>query len=225
MKTIAERYVPDAYRDWGVEIHAFETQAASTVKDDNDSNNNVLRLKHLRVLPSVGCEADAVSTEESLLEIDLSNPAEIRCFEDSSYVSKDTFCMYHPDGKRRVRICSEKYRTISVVIEEWEAVWNDAHVLPGCSGAPVAFGKEAVSEEKAGSWKTRSQNGIAEVVAVHKKFALPRGISVEIDDDDRILRTVWAYNEADSERVVLERSLDADGNLNGATWRIEMLAE
>jgi len=191
-KTIPERYVPDAYRDWGVEIHAFETVAASKVRDDD-----VLRLKHLRVLPSVGCEADAVSTEEILHEINLSTPSEARFFQgDSSYVSKDSFCMYHPDGKNRVRISAEKYRTIGVVVEEWEAVWNDAQVLPGCSGAPVAF----------------------------KKFELPRGISVEIDEDDRILKTSWAFNEDQSERIVLERSLDEDGDLNGASWRIETLA-
>lgn len=218
MKTIAERYVPDAYRDWGVEIHAFETAAASRV------HNDTLRLKHLRVLPSVGCEADAVSTEESLHETKL--PGEARCFEDSSYVTKDTLCMYHPAKKKRIRISAEKYRTISVVIEEWEAVWNDAQVLPGCSGAPGAFGKEAVGDGKDGeAWKTIRQDGtVAGESAVHKKFQLPRGISVEIDEDDRILRTAWAYDEAESERLVLERSLDEDGNVNGAAWRIESLA-
>lgn len=220
-KTIPERYVPDAYRDWGVEIHAFETVAASKVRDDD-----VLRLKHLRVLPSVGCEADAVSTEEILHEINLSTPSEARFFQgDSSYVSKDSFCMYHPDGKNRVRISAEKYRTIGVVVEEWEAVWNDAQVLPGCSGAPVAFGKEPIGEPKDnGTWEIKNQVGSVEQLKIRKKFELPRGISVEIDEDDRILKTSWAFNEDQSERIVLERSLDEDGDLNGASWRIETLA-
>lgn len=71
---IEERYVPDEFRAWGVDIKGFEVVSSSRVEqvpvdDSVDRSSHLVQqlyIKRTRALPSVGCEADAVASEVHL---------------------------------------------------------------------------------------------------------------------------------------------------------------
>jgi hypothetical protein len=55
---LPEYYVPAAFRDWGVELHDWQTHV-STLADASG-----VKLVVKRLMPTVGCEADAVAFVE-----------------------------------------------------------------------------------------------------------------------------------------------------------------
>ncbi|GBF98323.1 hypothetical protein Rsub_10986 [Raphidocelis subcapitata] len=57
---LPERFVPDAYREWGVELFDWQTQCSATT----GAGGNELRSTLRRLMPTVGCEADAVAFTE-----------------------------------------------------------------------------------------------------------------------------------------------------------------
>jgi hypothetical protein len=58
---LPEHYVPQAYRDWAVELFDWQTQCSSLATD------TVFQVTSRKLMPTVGCEADAVAfTEEGV---------------------------------------------------------------------------------------------------------------------------------------------------------------
>ncbi|KAF6253932.1 hypothetical protein COO60DRAFT_1666870 [Scenedesmus sp. NREL 46B-D3] len=61
---LPEHYVPGAFREWGVELWDWQSQCSSTTAVDTGGNRK-LRSMVRRLMPTVGCEADAIAfTEE-----------------------------------------------------------------------------------------------------------------------------------------------------------------
>lgn len=59
-KQLPEYYVPEAYREWGVELFDWQSQCSMLASD------GTLKYCVRRLMPTVGCEADAIAfTEES----------------------------------------------------------------------------------------------------------------------------------------------------------------
>lgn len=59
---LPEHYVPSAFREWGVELWDWQSQCSSTVSTDGSKQ---LKSTVRRLMPTVGCEADAIAfTEE-----------------------------------------------------------------------------------------------------------------------------------------------------------------
>lgn len=61
-KELPESAVPQAMKDWGVELRAWQTQSPTIARQDLS-----LYSKTIRLLPTVGCEADA-ATQDSIEE-------------------------------------------------------------------------------------------------------------------------------------------------------------
>jgi hypothetical protein len=81
---VEERYVPDEFRNWGVEVHGFEEVCSTQVVGsdgkaggDGDGAGAHLYLKRTRALPSVGCEADAVASECKVERLTATNTGEV----------------------------------------------------------------------------------------------------------------------------------------------------
>ena len=193
-ENIHERYVPDAYRDWGVEISHFETVAST----------NANRLRHIRALPSVGCEADAVATEDSLTEDVL------EVWKDGSFVSSRTICVAHPNDEVRERVrveCASTSRTLSVTVERWESVYCDGAVLPGCGGALESFSHEKRIDANtlAGRWKLHNGDLVTRD-EVSPCIMLPRGITVDAICIEgvgwRLRQVAWLPLDSDVRNVV-----------------------
>lgn len=62
VQLLPEHYVPQAFRDWGVELKDWQSQCSATTSSNPKQLVSVLR----RLMPTVGCEADAIAfTEEA----------------------------------------------------------------------------------------------------------------------------------------------------------------
>jgi hypothetical protein len=62
VQLLPEHYVPQAFRDWGVELKDWQSQCSATTSSTPKRLVSLLR----RLMPTVGCEADAIAfTEEA----------------------------------------------------------------------------------------------------------------------------------------------------------------
>ncbi len=218
-ETIHERYVPDAYREWGVAIDHFET--VCSVRAGN------FQLRRLRALPSVGCEADAVAVEEGPVVRGVD-----AAWGDGSFVAGRMVCVAGPGGvRRRVRAeCAPASRTVSVTREGWEGPYCDAAVLPGCGGALESFAREPRDATMLdGAWRVRDDGGAARVVrreGLGPRLALPRGVTVEPVCLDgvgwRIRELGWL---CEGVRTVVSCEYNASGEVVASQWRTEERVE
>lgn len=237
-----ERYVPDDFRQWGVEIKGFEIVHSATVVD------GTLRLKRVRALPSVGCEADAVATEERVTET-----AGVVGFDSGSFALETSdglwiLCIAHPHNNReRVRVEIPKMARqrragpVSVTLERWDAPYCDAALLPGCGGAAVSFADEEAldPQELWGKWEVRSvsmekhemQWRRVENVSVIRRsiedavnavpIAMPHGISLSFTSDS--VEAAWLADKG--VRASMCRECGEDGTLRRVVWSVERVVK
>ncbi|GFR51305.1 hypothetical protein Agub_g13669 [Astrephomene gubernaculifera] len=67
---LPERFVPSAYKEWGVELFDWQSQCSSViVASGNDGSQLDLRNLLKRLMPRVGCEADAVAFVEEAADV------------------------------------------------------------------------------------------------------------------------------------------------------------
>lgn len=164
---VPERYVPDEYRQWGVEIKGFECLTSTQLLRGS------LRTKRTRVLPSVGCEADAVVPEVAERVIDPVAAPAAAAFDCGSYAAGPvnlaaderawSLCLAEPGeaGCRRTRVrvdagdVLEGFGALEVHVETWEGPFVDGAVLPGCGGEHASFadGERLGADALVGKWK------------------------------------------------------------------------
>lgn len=65
---VPDRFVPDAFREWQVEVYGFEENYSEAVGD------YLLHAKRQRIEVKAGCEEDAVSAESEEYAVDLAEP-------------------------------------------------------------------------------------------------------------------------------------------------------
>lgn len=124
---LPELVVPDAYREWEVKVHDWQTQCPTLASQEHVS----LTYKLIRLLPTVGCEADAATRytidERTVFTNQESSACSCFAYQSSSgcyaavWPVKGRFdesasgnfrrmlelehCLIHPDdGKSRVRV-------------------------------------------------------------------------------------------------------------------------
>lgn len=56
-------YVPQAFREWEITLYDWQTQTSSIVKDAS------LKVSVKKLMPTVGCEADAVAFNEDAADV------------------------------------------------------------------------------------------------------------------------------------------------------------
>lgn len=167
---LEERYVPDEFAAWGVEIKGFEIVTSSIC--ELEGSERALFVKRTRALPSVGCEADAVTPEvrtETVCAVGEDSVA--GGFSCGSYsVGPTSFsqevgarwsaCLANPDDRRRVRVefglVNEPRGAVTVFVEEHDGDYCEGQILPGCGGKNRSFADDAAikaGEELAGEWR------------------------------------------------------------------------
>jgi len=171
--------VPDAFREWGVEIYDWQSQCPTLTHPTEGQ----LWYKIQRLLPTVGCEADA-ATIHSVEECDAQIHASALAYhEGGSYtgvwrgkrVVKEKKgsgpgkvilregdelgveqCLVH--NRSRVRVFQElnARRRILVSREIWEGPFRNGESLGGCAISSSAFATQAclLASEISGSWET-----------------------------------------------------------------------
>ncbi|EYU40483.1 hypothetical protein MIMGU_mgv1a008050mg [Erythranthe guttata] len=160
---LPEMVVPEAYREWEVKVFDWQTQCP-TLADQNQSS---LIYKTIKLLPTVGCEADAATRynihERSVSVTQPHNSAfayqSTGCYValwpssiatnklNNSKSIEVEHCLINPSDKEsRVRIIqvleqsSEmKMKSISVFVEQWYGPFRNGDQLGGCAIRDSAF--------------------------------------------------------------------------------------
>lgn len=167
---LPEYYVPEAYRDWGVKLYDWQTQCSMRTTDTGG-----LQYKLRRLMPTVGCEADAIAFNE---EADVVFPSRSAAFSDTgSYCfapidinsaslqkANIEYCFALPTNKR-VRVVQTLRRmgsqqrwqvsTIEVHHERYEGEYTGRRELAGCGGGMDPFATESPKldcSELEGNW-------------------------------------------------------------------------
>lgn len=154
---LPESVVPEAYREWEVKVFDWQTQCP-TLADPSPSPS--LTYRSIKLLPTVGCEADA-ATIYGIDERSISAPRDsaFAYLSTGSYVAEWRIdsagrslelehCLIDPANKEsRVRIIqvlelleSElKLKGIKVFVEQWYGPFRNGDQLGGCSIRDSAF--------------------------------------------------------------------------------------
>lgn len=156
---LPENVVPEAYREWEVKVFDWQTQCPTLAEPEDQ--DRVLIYKSIKLLPTVGCEADA-ATRYSIDERtagggEENNKVSAFAYQASgSYVAvwpieeQGTFkqlelesCLVNPqDRESRVRIIqfvrvdSEKkmvLQKVQVFREQWYGPFRNGEQLGGCA--------------------------------------------------------------------------------------------
>eukprot|EP01025_Chloroclados_australasicus_P038888 TRINITY_DN4014_c1_g2_i2.p3 TRINITY_DN4014_c1_g2~~TRINITY_DN4014_c1_g2_i2.p3 ORF type:complete len:371 (+),score=46.07 TRINITY_DN4014_c1_g2_i2:68-1114(+) len=175
---IPSRFVPEAFAEWGQILYDWQTQCSMIAQED------CLKFTLRKLLPTVGCEADAVAfVEEEKHILRASKSGEDKTVlrnggfaSGPPSISPDTpkfqiqQCLVTGD-KKRVRFfhnftrrdASTQWRLINIEIlkEEFEQPYHGKMELGGCGGGlPKYSDKERLKKEQLmqGEWK-KSRDG------------------------------------------------------------------
>lgn len=161
---LPESVVPEAYREWDVKVYDWQTQCPTLA----DPQNLVLSYRSIKLLPTVGCEADAAtiySTDEKNVRTTGSNVLAFAyqntgCYvalwpvkENGAYkVLELEHCLIDPrDKESRVRVIQIlhledmklKLQRIRVFCEQWYGPFRNGDQLGGCAIRDSAFASTA----------------------------------------------------------------------------------
>ncbi|KAL2469231.1 hypothetical protein Fot_50807 [Forsythia ovata] len=158
---LPESVVPEAYREWEVKVFDWQTQCPTLAQPHEVS----LMYRTIKLLPTVGCEADA-ATRYSIHERNVTNneqsPALAFAYQSSGcYVAvwpvadqgaykvlELEHCLMNPlDKESRVRIIQVirfedsklELHNIKVFVEQWYGPFRNGDQLGGCSLRDSAF--------------------------------------------------------------------------------------
>jgi len=168
---LPEYYVPQAYRDWGVELYDWTSQCSMLA--DVTGLQYTLR----RLMPTVGCEADAVAFTEDLQAMFTPGGAAITAEgaystgPSANLSSKEVFkaqsehCFPLETPDQRIRIVHNfkrmgiegvwKVFSVEVHSERLDGPFNGRRELTGCGGGMDPFSQTPVVETETlkGMWK------------------------------------------------------------------------
>ncbi|KAH7664557.1 hypothetical protein IHE45_14G127200 [Dioscorea alata] len=173
---LPENVVPEAYREWGVEVFDWQTQCPTLASESGDRS---FFYKLIRLLPTVGCEADAAtrhSVEERVVG-NLENGALAFGYDSSGcYVAvwpraagvlELEHCLVAPGNREeRVRVVQlvkveakeMRLAGIKVFSEQWYGPFRNGEQLGGCAIRESGFAatKKVEVSEVVGEWQSTS---------------------------------------------------------------------
>ncbi|EME32200.1 uncharacterized protein Gasu_06120 [Galdieria sulphuraria] len=147
---VPEKWVPDAFIDWGVIVNGLEHMTSAVLDGD------LLRIKETLILPKVGCEEDSVAVDISEYQIPYKSVAFVP-FPGGSFSYGPTSLQgdgsrldilthmafsHSTESERWTRLgvtVSFETKRIHLVKEEWNSEYNGGQSLIGCGGNIEAF--------------------------------------------------------------------------------------
>lgn len=151
---LPESVVPEAYREWEIKVLDWQTQCPTLAQPEE----NFMFYKTIKLLPTVGCEADA-ATQYSIDERKIGGEAsEVSAFayqssgcyaavwpvgDNGTYKLLELeYCLINPrDQESRVRIIQVVHeenkkmvlKNIRVFCEQWYGPFRNGEQLGGCA--------------------------------------------------------------------------------------------
>ncbi|CAL4928821.1 unnamed protein product [Urochloa decumbens] len=172
---LPENVVPEAYREWGVRVFDWQTQCPTLA---DPATPCALHYRLVRLLPTVGCEADAATVHTSHRRHASSASAfayaAAAAGGGASYVAawprgpapvlEVEHCVARPGGAEvaRVRVVQTvalgkepRLRGIKVFSEQWYGPFRNGEQLGGCAVREAAFaaGEKLDVNEVIGEWE------------------------------------------------------------------------
>lgn len=164
-RELPEYYVPQAYRDWDVQLYDWQCQCSMTCDDQG------LSCVTRKLMPTVGCEADAIAfTEEARRDVGLQHrnsifeerglaarsPGDIIA-DEKAFDCKAEHILTIGDGKRvrMVHLLKRmgperewKVQGVEVYVEKRDGPYTGRRELAGCGGGMDPFAKsDALSSD------------------------------------------------------------------------------
>lgn len=201
---LPESVVPEAYREWEVKVFDWQTQCPTLARPTHFE----LFYKVIRLLPTVGCEADA-ATRYSIDERNLEGAAAFAYRPNGCYVAiwpaqeknrglgsgrflELEHCLVDPrDRESRVRIIQvlgfeEKgeleLKQLKVFCEQWYGPFRNGDQLGGCAIRDSAFAatKALESSQVNGVWQGVNATASFNLDVPQKKVVVIRELVEEI---------------------------------------------
>jgi len=170
---LPERVVPEAYREWGVRVLDWQTQCPTLA---DPAAPCALHYRLVRLLPTVGCEADAATVHSSHRRHASSasafayvaawprGPAPVLEVEHC-VVARPAAEGGREEEEERVRVRvvqtvalgrEPRLRGIKVFAEQWYGPFRDGEQLGGCAVRETAFaaGQRLDVSEVLGEWES-----------------------------------------------------------------------
>nr|CAB3497199.1 unnamed protein product [Digitaria exilis] len=167
---LPENVVPEAFREWGVQVLDWQTQCPTLA---DPTAPCALHYRLVRLLPTVGCEADAATVHTSHRR-HASSASAFAYAAGGSYVAawprgpapvlEVEHCVVRPDtAEVRVRVVQTvalgkepRLRGIKVFSEQWYGPFRNGEQLGGCALRETAFaaGEKLDVSEVLGQWET-----------------------------------------------------------------------
>jgi hypothetical protein len=165
--------VPDAFREWGVQVFDWQTQCPTLA--DPATPPCALHYRLVRLLPTVGCEADAATVHTSHQRHASSASAFAYDGASGSYVAawpkgpatvlEVEHCVVRPDNEEvRVRVVQTvalgkdeaRLRGIKVFSEQRYGPYRNGDQLGGCALRESAFaaGERLAMPDMVGQWES-----------------------------------------------------------------------
>jgi len=167
---LPENVVPEAYREWGVQVLDWQTQCPTLA---DPAAPCALHYRLVRLLPTVGCEADAATVHTSH-QRHAASAAAFAYAAGGSYVAtwprgpapvlEVEHCVVRPgSAEARVRVVQTvalgkeaRLRGLKVFSEQWYGPFRNGEQLGGCAVRETAFaaGEKLDVAEVLGHWET-----------------------------------------------------------------------
>ncbi|XP_007043085.2 PREDICTED: uncharacterized protein LOC18608373 [Theobroma cacao] len=173
---LPESVVPEAYRDWEVKVYDWQTQCPTLA----EPGEKVMTYKTIKLLPTVGCEADAATRysmdERNIVGVD--NKVSAFAYQASGCYTaiwpvadngthelwELEHCLINPrDKESRVRIIQVVrvdgtklvLQNIRVFCEQWYGPFRNGDQLGGCAIRDSAFAPTATTKASdiIGEWQ------------------------------------------------------------------------
>jgi hypothetical protein len=190
---LPQNVVPEAYREWGMRVLDWQTQCPTLA---DPASPCALHYRLVRLLPTVGCEADAATVHTSHQRHAASASA-FAYAAAGSYVAawpkgpapvlEVEHCVVRPDNREvRVRVVQTvalgkeaRLRGVKVFSEQWYGPFRNGEQLGGCAVREAAFaaGEKLDVSEVVGQWERRDAtaarfSGELDPETVSKAFAI-----------------------------------------------------
>ncbi|XP_062209733.1 uncharacterized protein LOC133911491 [Phragmites australis] len=167
---LPENVVPEAYREWGVQVFDWQTQCPTL---GDPAARCALHYRLVRLLPTVGCEADAATVHTSH-QRHASSASAFGYAGTGSYIAawpkgpapvlEVEHCIVRPDSREvRVRVVQTvalgkeaRLRGVKVFSEQWYGPFRNGEQLGGCAIRETAFaaGEKLDVSEVLGQWES-----------------------------------------------------------------------
>ena len=212
--SLPSHLVPDAFREWGMEIKDWQSQCSTTPRADG----NALYVKDARFVPVVGCEADASTVESYERDDIVVDEASIEegggysaCYEDEKGTETVTHCVVVPNAtpapiRVRMKHRADGFGVVRIWRESFDEPFSDGASLASSCGGNSATAKFA-------EYPPDAVDVVARVDAAFTlptdAVALPAGIWFTLtanDTDGSYASTLGYAHEATGTHVVSVRA-------------------